>query len=370
MRVLKPSDMLTPYPEGWYVLDVEHQLAVGEVKSAQFVGRDIVYYRTEGGSVVALDAHCPHMGAHLGHGGRVIGETIQCPFHHFRFDTSGSCAHVPGLQRCPPLRTRRYETLCAWGYVMIYHHPHDEAPRWRPPAFIDMNEWTRPEFRTVTMNVHPADVAENGADLSHFNALHHNTFVMEHYGAADENTFRVRYRGLILSENPIETRIQNLLGDAVVDATLFGVGLLNAHINIPGAGVWLHFTTSPRPATPDATVVQVGFSMKQELDVANSKLGRSWPFSTIKRALPIGRFARMLVRFASDFIFASQFEDAPIWANKVYYRRPKVVEPSVQAYRRWASRFAPPLEPDDEPARRVEGVSSASAEGTIHRALT
>ena len=32
-----------------------------------------------------LAAHCPHMGAHLGFGGRVVGEAIRCPMHGFSF---------------------------------------------------------------------------------------------------------------------------------------------------------------------------------------------------------------------------------------------------------------------------------------------
>ena len=33
------------------------------------------------------DAYCPHLGAHLGHGGIINGECIECPFHAWRWKT-------------------------------------------------------------------------------------------------------------------------------------------------------------------------------------------------------------------------------------------------------------------------------------------
>ncbi|MFD4661130.1 Rieske 2Fe-2S domain-containing protein [Kitasatospora sp. NPDC058444] len=43
------------------------------------------------------------MGAHLGFGGTVEGDTLVCPFHRFAFGADGSCVSDPdGV----PLRTR------------------------------------------------------------------------------------------------------------------------------------------------------------------------------------------------------------------------------------------------------------------------
>ena len=40
--------------------------------------------------VGVMHAFCPHMGAHLGMGGVVVGNLLQCPFHGWSFDTSGA----------------------------------------------------------------------------------------------------------------------------------------------------------------------------------------------------------------------------------------------------------------------------------------
>ncbi|WP_425436809.1 Rieske 2Fe-2S domain-containing protein [Mycobacterium rhizamassiliense] len=40
-------------------------------------------YRTKSGLARAIEAYCPHLGAHLGHGGKVLGDELHCPFHAF-----------------------------------------------------------------------------------------------------------------------------------------------------------------------------------------------------------------------------------------------------------------------------------------------
>ena len=63
------------------------------------MGEQVVLFRTESGVATPMDAYCPHLGAHLGHGGAVNGERIRCPFHAFEFDTGGTCQFVPNGTR-------------------------------------------------------------------------------------------------------------------------------------------------------------------------------------------------------------------------------------------------------------------------------
>src|SRR6478736_1992356 len=84
-----------PYPEGWYLITESAAVPVGAVVTAHYFGRELVVFRTAAGRAVVVDAHCPHMGAHLGYGGTVEGEGIRCPFHHWRFGCDGRCDDVP-----------------------------------------------------------------------------------------------------------------------------------------------------------------------------------------------------------------------------------------------------------------------------------
>jgi len=76
---------------GWYSVARSHELAIGEVKPVKAFDRELVLYRTRSGEAVVQDAFCPHLGAHLGHKGRVVGESIRCPFHGWRYGTDGQC---------------------------------------------------------------------------------------------------------------------------------------------------------------------------------------------------------------------------------------------------------------------------------------
>jgi phenylpropionate dioxygenase-like ring-hydroxylating dioxygenase large terminal subunit len=55
---------------GW-----SEEFVPGTVKAMKYLGSDLVAYRTYDGRLSVLDAYCPHMGAHLGYGGCVDGET-------------------------------------------------------------------------------------------------------------------------------------------------------------------------------------------------------------------------------------------------------------------------------------------------------
>src|SRR5262249_42051722 len=53
-------------PTGWFAIAFARELTPGTVLSRTMMGRELVVYRTESGKIVVMDAHCPHLGAHLG----------------------------------------------------------------------------------------------------------------------------------------------------------------------------------------------------------------------------------------------------------------------------------------------------------------
>lgn len=55
----------------------------------KYFGQDLVAWRAEDGTVTVMSAHCEHLGAHLGYGGRVEGDRIICPFHGWEWNQLG-----------------------------------------------------------------------------------------------------------------------------------------------------------------------------------------------------------------------------------------------------------------------------------------
>src|SRR5918994_59463 len=54
----------TKFPTGWFMIGFSTDLAPGDVKPIEYLGEELVMYRTEDGAVNVIDAYCPHLGAH------------------------------------------------------------------------------------------------------------------------------------------------------------------------------------------------------------------------------------------------------------------------------------------------------------------
>ena len=100
---------LPPYPRGWFAVGISSELDVGQVEAVEYFGEQLVLFRKADGTPALLDAYCPHLGAHLGHGGTVRGEELVCPFHGWGFTADGTCTSMPYGKRIPKTaRTRSY----------------------------------------------------------------------------------------------------------------------------------------------------------------------------------------------------------------------------------------------------------------------
>lgn len=70
---------MTRIHAGWYLLTLLDEL-VDELTPVQVGGRRLMVVRSER-SVRVVDATCPHRGANLGVGGRLVEDHVVCPFH-------------------------------------------------------------------------------------------------------------------------------------------------------------------------------------------------------------------------------------------------------------------------------------------------
>src|SRR3989338_7788419 len=68
------STVLPPFPNSWFRMCRSEDLPIGAVKTVRAFARDLVVFRGEDGKAAVVDAFCPHLGAHLGIGGKVVGQ--------------------------------------------------------------------------------------------------------------------------------------------------------------------------------------------------------------------------------------------------------------------------------------------------------
>ena len=136
--VARPVSKAVAFGEGyvldaWYVAALSPELKPGRMESREFLGEPVVIGRTRAGAVYALHDVCPHRAAKLSagkvraeppHGETGGGETIECPYHGWRFRTDGACARIPSLTADSPLdvskvRVRTYPLVEAQGLVWL-----------------------------------------------------------------------------------------------------------------------------------------------------------------------------------------------------------------------------------------------------------
>jgi phenylpropionate dioxygenase-like ring-hydroxylating dioxygenase large terminal subunit len=80
----------------WYYGIPSGNLKPGQMLAKQILDRPIVFGRTMEGTAFALRDICPHRGIPLSCG-RIEGGEIECAYHGWRFDRSGSCTQIPAL---------------------------------------------------------------------------------------------------------------------------------------------------------------------------------------------------------------------------------------------------------------------------------
>ena len=172
-------NLTEPFAFGWYAVCYIDELAAGEVKPVRYLGRDMVVWRGVDGKARVLDAYCRHLGAHMGHGGRVHGNDLECPFHAWRYDESGAVTAIPYARIIPP-QAKRANCVRAWpvlernGFVWIWYHPAGIAPLWEGDIYPEVGSpgWTafkKYEWRVFnsSRNMH-----DNGVDIAHFLYVH------------------------------------------------------------------------------------------------------------------------------------------------------------------------------------------------------
>ncbi|KAG7240810.1 hypothetical protein INR49_023384 [Caranx melampygus] len=112
-RRRKTGELPPVYPNGWYRVLSSHQLERGEVKNVTALGEQVAVFRGQDGKAYVVDAYCPHLGANLAVGGRVVGSCIECPFHGWQFrGDNGNCAKIPYTEKVPEFARVRCWPTC------------------------------------------------------------------------------------------------------------------------------------------------------------------------------------------------------------------------------------------------------------------
>jgi 3-ketosteroid 9alpha-monooxygenase subunit A len=308
----KPRFPFPRYPNGWFQVAYSDEVTPGTVVPLKYFGADLVLFRTQTGEAHVLDAHCPHVGAHLGHGGCVKGESIQCPFHAWRFDGQGQCVAVPYARKIPPrAKLRAWDVRDINGLIMVHHHAAGEAPSWEVPAVEECTseEWTPFEKRRWQIRTHSQEIAENAVDTAHFHYLHGTVNLPAATAQADGPVLRA------VANNRMTTPAGEVEGTIEVEAYGFGF----AKTRFRGLVETLLISSV---TTIDDEYVDLRFTFTVK------KLGG--------RSLTRGVGAAFVAEIERQLA-----QDIPIWENKKYMERPALCDGDgpIGLYRKWCRQF-------------------------------
>lgn len=313
-----PRYPFTAIPSGWYVVATSGELARGAIVARRYFGRDLVLFRTASGKPVMADAHCPHMGAHLGDG-RVEGECLRCPFHGFSFDVDGQCVATPYGRGLPANARLRAEPLAeTHGLLLAWYDAQDKPPEWRVPP-LPVDGWTPLRVRRFEVDSHPQEVSENSIDFGHFTSVHNF--------AGAETTRAVETDGAVLRSGYSIVATLGSIGlprrqvRADFDVEVHGLGYSLVRLRVPAFAVDGRLFVLPVPV--DAEHI--------ELRLACMATHRLRPLAWLLREV----IARQFWHEVS--------EDIPIWSRKRYVDPPALApgDGPVARYRRWAKQFYP-----------------------------
>jgi nitrite reductase/ring-hydroxylating ferredoxin subunit len=125
------ADCFPAYPASWYLFGEARAVTHGPI-SREILGRRLVAFRTAGGALAVMEGRCAHLGTDLG-AGRVVDETLECPFHRWRYGADGRCVHIPACAVIPDFaRLRTYPAVERHGFIFFFNGP---APLFPLPFF-------------------------------------------------------------------------------------------------------------------------------------------------------------------------------------------------------------------------------------------
>jgi len=303
------------FPDGWFSVGPSTTVGPGEVKPLSYLGCDLVAFRGDDGVARVFDAHCPHLGAHLGVGGRVCGDGIVCPFHGWQFDGDGHAVHVPNLDRRPPRVTAKAWDVCERnGQIFVWHHASGDAPTYDVRPYRDDGvTWTPWRVSSYRVRIGLQDLTENIIDRSHFLTVHD-------MAAPDDDRFEVTFDGpsMCVDQHIKVTAIADGGFEVHARSTTCGPGIVAVEVRESGLDMLTYITQTP--VDDQITEITLSFSMVALEDEA----------------------ATEAIAEMNDQVTNAQFtQDVPIWENKVYRERPPLtsVDGPIPQYRRWFRQF-------------------------------
>ena len=303
-----------PLPYGWFYVADAAALEPGQLRQVRRFARDLILWRGEDGAYHLQDAYCPHLGANIAVRGKVVGNTVECPFHRWSFNGDGSVAAIPYATKVNPYACLpTYPLVERHGNLVAWYHPANEPPMWELPAIPELEGG---EFVGRVTDIHHIrtciqEMAENTVDGAHFQSVHGHPGAASYDGFSfDGPMMRMASKQIFpSSRGPVEGTLHS-------DSWGFGYGVVR-------------YRTV-------AEICMLTLNCPVEDDLVEQVFQVYW--RNPERDPKIDRVGEA---FAKEVNRQLREEDAPIWEAKIYREKPYLCDGDgpFMRFRRWAKQF-------------------------------
>lgn len=200
------------FSQSWFPVALVTELLEDRPLGIDFLDGRIIVYREPSGSVVAMSAYCPHVGADLSVG-RIVDGRVQCAFHHWEYDATGKCVKT-GIGDRPPPRAClfKFPVRERFGIIWVFN---GEEPLFELPDFPYPDD----ELETLNFKAErplrsdPWVFAANTPDIQHLKVVHkmqfqvsdpHDLMIWHQYGV--EFPYKALHQGNVPMENTAAIR--------------------------------------------------------------------------------------------------------------------------------------------------------------------
>jgi 3-ketosteroid 9alpha-monooxygenase subunit A len=301
---------------GWYQIAFERDLQA-DVSSVPVGDRRLLIVRS-GGEINVYDATCPHRGADLGVGGKLLDpRVLTCPYHGHRIALGGEGGG--------PYCVAKHPSLVKSGLIFALVGDFEIG---KLPEMLDYLARTHKIFAgfTKTIKVPPEMVIENAFDWAHFPPVH--------------DVLKVEYGEPTVEDGVFTATTKLRVGPSMWQGTGDG-----SHHD--DGTTFVEVPLLARAYSPNLTITQVAVgggdhphfviaSAVPMLD-GTSTIRLSVAMPVVEGFDPPQEFADLMLQFESMGLE----QDRPVWENLALNATPKYTaeDDNVLKYRKFCERF-------------------------------
>jgi len=206
----------------WYMPALASSLKRGDMRREMLLGEPVLLGRGHDGEVFALRDICPHRGVPLSAGRIKSDNSVECPYHGWRFRQDGVCSAIPSLvagQDFEPekIKVRSYPAREQDGLVWVYMAATPgAAPRSEPPRVGSDHKMRWTEIQNFACGIDHAVIGL--MDPAHGPYVHAHWW-WKKTPRVKEKHYAPLPNGFVMTRHKPSKPVYSLLGDVETEIT-------------------------------------------------------------------------------------------------------------------------------------------------------